>query len=361
MRRTVLAVALSALLCSSWLLSGPAAPARANGVGTVFAASVTRLVEYEIATGTVVVEIPEVATRVSALAFSTDARWLFIADDSEDSGAVRVLSVEDLTITRKSNVPGGPRALAVSSDGALLWVGTTAGQVYGFSTKDLTPRGSLDLRGPVQRLQTLPGSGRLLALSGTDLVVINTGKPDDITIEQRISLPGQPLGVAVMQTVTGTLRTGLQVKNTYWVALRDASVMAILNDRFELAGQIDAGGTVQDIAGSPAGDRVVVILSQSRLVKLYDQDRRLLGDVQLRGRPSHVVVDPDSRYAYVTTPDRPAVAVLSMAAPGLLRNIPSPGAPTHLAVIPYRMPLDATKACTALPASIVRLPEAGTP
>jgi DNA-binding beta-propeller fold protein YncE len=164
--KTLKQIAASGMLASLvWLTSLTlAGPALANGVGDLYVASSSGVLELHVATSTVVSTIP-VSPSPQTLAFSPDGRTLYA---STGNAQVTPIDIATLDVQTPIDMPGPVSGLAFPA-GQILVGAMPTRRTLAFATVH---------GGPVTESAQLPGSGNLLAGDRRDarVAVAEAGK-----------------------------------------------------------------------------------------------------------------------------------------------------------------------------------------
>lgn len=336
---------LAALLAAGALLAAllvPAPPARANGVGTVYATTARgTVIEFDPGGGTVVDEIQGIGS--GRLAFAPDARTLYIAVAPAD--LVVAFDIESLTTGAAVEVGGGPYAVVRATTRPAVYVGTRAGDVVTIETERHQRAAAARLDAPVTDLAVSPSDALLAAYLDTgDLVLLRL---PDLGEVARTRVPGEPVAVLATQHVSGTIQTGAVVRERFW-AVTGSGIVSAFDEQLRPIRTVKASGSVRDAAVGGAMDRIL-LAGGSGVVDAIDTDLVELAGTLFVGAPvAGVVVDTDSERAYVTVPSRSQMLIFSVSRLRLLRTITSQDLPEHLAASPLRIGLRG-RAYTTLP------------
>jgi DNA-binding beta-propeller fold protein YncE len=228
--RRAWALAPACLFLTALALANPVLT-RANGIGDLYAAASGGVLELHVASGRVVERV-DVSPAPSGIAFSNDARSLYLANGS---GQISRIDIATIQLAGSITVPIDVVALAI-------------------------PRG---------RTAVAAGPGRTRVLLA-DL--------DDGRIRQTDRLPGAPNLLAADRRDPHAMaaRSG-----SSWVAIVDVETGAV--------SKLDVGGAIVGLAVDRAGGAgFVVTRSPDRLTRIRLDDPAVLWKVPLPGQPTAV-------------------------------------------------------------------------
>ncbi|MCA9717799.1 MAG: hypothetical protein H6713_38425 [Myxococcales bacterium] len=197
------------------------------------------------------------------------------------------------------NVTGYPSGLALSPDGALLWVGTfEASRIVELETATMTEVRTFVLPHPVWDVVHASGPGELYAsdLGGEGIAVVDlaTGEVTD-ELELPTSPAGMvvdPAGARVWAAVSGADRVAAIDTSTHEVVL-EAPVAEL--DYVDMEGAPLANSNVNALSYDDVMDRVYVTRGADNAVSVLDGTTlELLGAIPASWYPSGVALSPDA-------------------------------------------------------------------
>lgn len=328
LRRVFAATAATLLV----LAALPPAQARANGTGTVYAASARgTVIEYDPDNRAVVNEVPGVGA--GPLVFSPSGNTIFIADAPGDR--VIVFDVTDLRPLKPVSVTGGPEALAALPEQKTLYVGTRSGAVVAVDEGSLASGARADLGAPVIALCASPDQKQLAAVLGDGtLAYLSLPK---LELQRRFKVEGTANAIVAEQRVTGSLRGGLLLSTRYWVATSEGLLLAYEPDGSRAA-RLGLGQPLQGLAIDGAARTLAVAGGNGILVTVDTLSQQVSGALQLKDAVSAVTIDPDGARVYAAMPTTGQLVTVLLPAMTLGVVLTSRDAPEHLQSAPLRLP-----------------------
>ncbi|WP_158228728.1 autotransporter domain-containing protein [Bradyrhizobium sp. Y36] len=225
--------------------------------------------------------------------FSADGRFAYVV---AMSGAVEVIDVVGRTVVATIPVAGSPAGLALSPDGASLYVTTSSGS----SVMVISTATNLVVGSPIAVGVTPYGVA--VSPDGTRIYVANQGSANISVID------------AASKTVIGTVATGSSPSGI--TTSPDGSRIYVTNQSSGSVTVIDAvsqsvvttvsvSGLPLSVAASPDGSRIYVTTQTNQLVVINAVTNTVTASVTLSGGLTGngigVTVTPDGSRAYITT------------------------------------------------------------
>jgi YVTN family beta-propeller protein len=273
------------------------------------------------ATQTIVGEIKGVPINHGAAAAPDGSRFYF---SSEAEQTLTVVDGRTLQVTKKIPLTGRPNNISISRDGRRVYVGIVSapGAVDVIDTTTLEKAKSIPTKGGIHNVYVTPDGRHVVAgsIAGRLMTVI-----DQQTEEPLWTLFTE--GVRPMAFETNpdgsTKRIFVQISNLHGFAVVDFAkrqeVARITLPDDIPAEKVDKGpfnaSPSHGLGVAPDGRTLWVTSRPNALTYAYSlPDLKLLGGVDVGGRPDWVTFTPDSKYVYVSTENTDSVVVLDVAA-----------------------------------------------
>jgi YVTN family beta-propeller protein len=273
------------------------------------------------ATQTIVGEIKGVPINHGAAAAPDGSRFYF---SSEAEQTLTVVDGTTLQVTKKIPLTGRPNNISISRDGRRVYVGIVSapGAVDVIDTTTLEKAKSIPTKGGIHNVYVTPDGRHVVAgsIAGRLMTVI-----DQQTEEPLWTLFEE--GVRPMAFETNpdgsTKRIFVQISNLHGFAVVDFAkrqeVARITLPDDIPAEKVDKGpfnaSPSHGLGVAPDGRTLWVTSRPNARTYAYSlPDLKLLGGVDVGGRPDWVTFTPDSKYVYVSTENTDSVVVLDVAA-----------------------------------------------
>ena len=273
------------------------------------------------ATHTIVGEITGVPINHGAAAAPDASRFYF---SSEAEQTLHVVDGTSLQVTKKIPLTGRPNNISISKDGRRVYVGivSSPGAVDVIDTTTLERVKSIPTKGGIHNVYVTPDGAHVVAgsIAGRVMTVI-----DQKTEEPLWTLFEE--GVRPMAFETNpdgsTKRLFVQISNLHGFAIVDFAQRKEVG-RVELPNDVPAervdkgpfnGAPSHGLGVAPDGRTLWVTSRPNARVYVYSlPDLKLMGSVDLGGRPDWVTFTPDSRQIYIATENNDSVVVIDVAA-----------------------------------------------
>lgn len=273
------------------------------------------------ATHTVVGEITGVPINHGAAAAPDGSRFYF---SSEAEQTLHIVDGKTLAVTKKIPLTGRPNNISISRDGRRVYVGIVSapGAVDVIDTGTLERVKSIPTKGGIHNVYVTPDGRHVVAgsIAGRVMTVI-----DQRTEEPLWTLFEEGVRPIAFETNPdgSTKRAFVQISNLHgfavvdWAQQKEVARITLPNDIPEE--KVDKG----PFNASPshglgvAPDRRTLWVTSRPNARVYAYslpDLKLLGSVDLAGRPDWVTFTPDSKFAYISTENRDVVVVVDVAA-----------------------------------------------
>lgn len=280
------------------------------------------------ATHAIVGEIKGVPINHGA-ASSPDGRQFYFSSEAE-----RTLTVVDgrtYAVVKKIELSGRPNNISINRDGSRVYVGIVSepGGVDVIDTRSLQRVKSIPTKGGIHNVYVTPDSRHVVAgsIAGRLMTVIDakTEEPVWTLFEE---------GVRPMTFETkpdgSTGRVFVQLSNFHGFAIVDFDQKKEVG-RVTLPDDVPAdkvdkgpfnGSPSHGLGVAPDGKTLWVTSRPNARVYAYSlPDLKLLGAVDVAGRPDWVTFTPDSRSVYVSTENTNSVVVVDVAARKLVTRV----------------------------------------
>ncbi len=272
------------------------------------------------ATRMIVGEIKGVPINHGAAAAPDGSRFYF---SSEAEQTLHVVDGKTLQVTKKIPLTGRPNNISISRDGRRVYVGivTSPGAVDVIDTASLDKVKSIPTKGGIHNVYVTPDGRHVVAgsIAGRVMTVIDqqTEEPVWTLFEE---------GVRPMAFETNpdgsTKRIFVQISNLHGFAVVDFAkrmeVARVTLPNDIPAEKVDKGpfnaSPSHGLGVAPDGRTLLVTSRPNARTYFYSlPDLKLLGAVDVGGRPDWLTFTPDSKYAYVSTENTDSVVVLDVA------------------------------------------------
>jgi hypothetical protein len=240
------------------------------------------------------------------LAFDPDA-GLIAAVDARGLPAWIDLRVGSVSLPHQR---GGLRDLT-SVDGSSIFGIGDDGAVVRF-----TPTGTWLFKPPAPARAVFPLSGGTLMVlgGGRETAWLWRMRPPANKILDSLSLP---------KTSTGT-GAGAPLADRVYVATSSTALLGVRARRLAVTKSIEFDHTISTIVATPSGDRFYVITDSSNRVNVVDQYQdRVIGTIDLAGRPRDLRVDPFGRFLLVRPATGDEVWVVSVGTDRVVGSVHS--------------------------------------
>ncbi len=273
------------------------------------------------ATQKIVGEIKGVPINHGAAAAPDGSRFYF---SSEAEQTLTVVDGKTLQVTKKIPLTGRPNNISISRDGRRVYVGIVSapGAVDVIDTTTLEKAKSIPTKGGIHNVYVTPDGRHVVAgsIAGRVMTVIDqqTEEPVWTLFEE---------GVRPMAFETNadgsTKRIFVQISNLHGFAVVDFAkrqeVARITLPNDIPAEKVDKGpfnaSPSHGLGVAPDGRTLWVTSRPNARTYAYSlPDLKLLGAVDVGGRPDWVTFTPDSKYLYVSTENTDSVVVIDVPA-----------------------------------------------
>jgi YVTN family beta-propeller protein len=272
------------------------------------------------ATHTVVGEIKGVPINHGAAAAPDGSRFYF---SSEAEQTLHVVDGKTLQVTKKIPLTGRPNNISISRDGRRVYVGIVSapGAVDVIDTTTLEKVKSIPTKGGIHNVYVTPDGTQIVAgsIAGRLMTVIDqkTEEPVWTLFEEGV----RPLAFEVNPNGS-TKRAFVQISNLHgfavvdWAQRKEVARITLPDDI--PAENVDKGpfnASPSHGLGVAPDQRTLWVTSRpnARVYAYSLPDLKLLGAVDLAGRPDWVAFTPDSKFAYISTENRDVVVVIDVA------------------------------------------------
>jgi YVTN family beta-propeller protein len=269
----------------------------------------------------VVGEITGVPINHGAAAAPDGSRFYF---SSEAEQTLHVVDGKTLQVTKKIPLTGRPNNISISRDGRRVYVGIVSapGAVDVIDTATLEKVKSIPTKGGIHNVYVTPDGRHVVAgsIAGRVMTVIDqkTEEPVWTLFEEGV----RPIAFETNPDGS-TKRLFVQISNLHGFAVVDFA------QRKEVARitlpddippeNVDKGpfnASPSHGLGVAPDQRTLWVTSRpnARVYVYALPDLKLLGSVDLAGRPDWVTFTPDSKHVYISTENRDVVVVVDVAA-----------------------------------------------
>jgi YVTN family beta-propeller protein len=273
------------------------------------------------ATHAIVGEIKGVPINHGAAAAPDGSRFYF---SSEAEQTLHVVDGKTLQVTKKIPLTGRPNNISISRDGRRVYVGIVSapGAVDVIDTATLERAKSIPTRGGIHNVYVTPDGSHVVAgsIAGRLMTVI-----DQKTEEPVWTLFSEGVRPLAFETNPdgSTRRVFVQISELHgfavvdWAQRKEVQRVQLPNDI--PADKIDKGpfnGSPSHGLGVAPDGRTLWVTSRpnARAYAYSLPDLKLLGFVDVGGRPDWVTFTPDSKQVYISTENTNSVVVIDVAA-----------------------------------------------
>ncbi len=273
------------------------------------------------ATQKIVGEITGVPINHGAAAAPDGSRFYF---SSEAEQTLHVVDGKSLQVTKKIPLTGRPNNISISKDGRRVYIGIVSapGAVDVVDTASLERVKSIPTKGGIHNVFVTPDGTHVVAgsIAGRVMTVIDqkTEEPVWTLFEEGV----RPLAFETNPDGS-TKRVFVQLSNFHgfavvdWAQRKEVSRVELPND--VPAEKVDKGpfngSPSHGLGVAPDGRTLWVTSRPNARVYAYSlPDVKLLGALDLGGRPDWVTFTPDSRQIYIATENNDSVVVIDVPA-----------------------------------------------
>jgi YVTN family beta-propeller protein len=272
------------------------------------------------ATQKIVGEITGVPINHGAAAAPDGSRFYF---SSEAEQTLHVVDGRTLQVTKKIPLTGRPNNISISRDGRRVYVGIVSapGAVDVIDTSSLEKVKSIPTKGGIHNVYVTPDGRHVVAgsIAGRLMTVI-----DQKTEEPLWTLFTEGVRPIAFETNTdgSTKRLFVQISDLHGFAVVDFAqrqeVARITLPNDIPAEKVDKGpfnaSPSHGLGVAPDGKTLWVTSRPNARAYAYSlPDLKLLGAIDVGGRPDWVTFTPDSRFVYVATENTDSVVVIDVA------------------------------------------------
>jgi YVTN family beta-propeller protein len=273
------------------------------------------------ATNAIVGEIKGVPINHGAAAAPDGGRFYF---SSEAEQSLHVVDGKSLQVTKKIPLTGRPNNISISKDGRRVYVGIVSapGAVDVIDTTTLEKVKSIPTKGGIHNVYVTPDGTHVVAgsIAGRLMTVIDQKTEEPVwTLFQE--------GVRPMAFETNsdgsTKRVFVQISELHGFAVVDFAQRKEVA-RIQLPNDVPAekvdkgpfnGSPSHGLGVAPDGKTLWVTSRPNARVYAYSlPDLKLLGGLDVGGRPDWVTFTPDSRQIYIATENNDSVVVIDVPA-----------------------------------------------
>jgi YVTN family beta-propeller protein len=271
-------------------------------------------------TNAIVGEIKGVPVNHGAAAAPDGSRLYF---SSEAEQTLDVVDARTLQVTKKIPLSGRPNNITISRDGRRVYVGivTAPGAVDVIETSSLERVKSIPTKGGIHNIYVTPDGKHVVAgsIAGKLMTVIDQATEEPLWTAldagvRPIAFEANPDG--------STRRIFAQLSDFHGFVIvdfaqkKEVGRVALPND--VAADKVDKGpfngAPSHGLGVSPDGKALWVASRPNNRIYAYSlPDLKLLGGVDLGGRPDWITFTPDSKRVYVATENNDSVAVVDVA------------------------------------------------
>jgi YVTN family beta-propeller protein len=295
------------------------------------------------ATNAIVGEIKGVPINHGAAAAPDGSRFYF---SSEAEQSLHVVDGKSLQVTRKIPLTGRPNNISISKDGRRVYVGIVSapGAVDVIDTTTLEKVKSIPTKGGIHNVYVTPDGTHVVAgsIAGRLMTVIDQKTEEPLwTLFQE--------GVRPMAFETNadgsTKRVFVQISELHGFAVVDFAqrkeVARIQLPNDVAAEKIDKGpfngSPSHGLGVAPDGKTLWVTSRPNARVYAYSlPDLKLLGGMDVGGRPDWVTFTPDSRQIYIATENNDSVVAIDVPARKEIARIKVGSAPKRNITVSIR-------------------------
>jgi YVTN family beta-propeller protein len=291
----------------------------------------------------IVGEIKGVPINHGAAAAPDGSRFYF---SSEAEQTLHVVDGKSLQVTKKIPLTGRPNNISISKDGRRVYVGIVSapGAVDVIDTTTLEKVKSIPTKGGIHNVYVTPDGTHVVAgsIAGRVMTVI-----DQKTEEPAWTLFSEGVRPIAFETNPdgSTKRAYVQISELHgfavvdWAARKEVQRIQLPNDI--PAEKVDKGpfnGSPSHGLGVAPDGRTLWVTSRPN-AKVYTYslpDLKLLGSLDVGGRPDWVTFTPDSKQIYIATENNDSVVVIDVPARKELTRIKVGSAPKRNITVSMR-------------------------
>ena len=271
------------------------------------------------ATNRIVGEIKGVPINHGAAAAPDGSRFYF---SSEAEQTLHVVDGKSLQVTKKIPLTGRPNNISISRDGRRVYVGIVSapGAVDVIDTATLEKVKSIPTKGGIHNVYVTPDGAHVVAgsIAGRVMTVIDqkTEEPVWTLFEEGV----RPIAFETNPDGS-TKRLFVQISGLHGFAVVDFAQRREVA-RIELPNDVPAekvdkgpfnGAPSHGLGVAPDGRTLWVTSRPNARVYAYSlPDLKLLGAMDVGGRPDWVTFTPDSRQIYIATENNDSVVVIDV-------------------------------------------------
>ncbi len=273
------------------------------------------------ATNTIVGEIKGVPINHGAAAAPDASRFYF---SSEAEQTLHVVDGKTLQVTKKIPLTGRPNNISISKDGRRVYVGIVSapGAVDVIDTTSLERVKSIPTKGGIHNVYVTPDGLHVVAgsIAGRLMTVIDQKTEEPIWTLFDVGV--RPMAFEVNPNGS-TRRIFVQLSEFHGFAIVDFAQRKEVG-RVELPNDIPAekvdkgpfnGSPSHGLGVAPDGRTLWVTSRPNARVYAYSlPDVKLLGALDVGGRPDWVTFTPDSKQLYIATENNDSVVVIDVPA-----------------------------------------------
>jgi YVTN family beta-propeller protein len=272
------------------------------------------------ATNKIVGEIKGVPINHGAAAAPDGSRFYF---SSEADQTLHVVDGKTLQVTKKIPLTGRPNNISISKDGRRVYVGIVSapGAVDVIDTTSLEKVKSIPTKGGIHNVYVTPDGTHVVAgsIAGRVMTVIDqkTEEPAWTLFEEGV----RPIAFETNPDGS-TKRLFVQISELHGFAVVDWAQRKEVQ-RIQLPNDIPAektdkgpfnGSPSHGLGVAPDGKTLWVTSRPNARVYAYSlPDLKLLGALDVGGRPDWVTFTPDSKQLYIATENNDSVVVIDVA------------------------------------------------
>jgi YVTN family beta-propeller protein len=273
------------------------------------------------ATNRIVGEITGVPINHGAAAAPDGGRFYF---SSEAEQTLHVVDGKTLQVTKKIPLSGRPNNISISKDGRRVYVGIVSapGAVDVIDTVTLERVKSIPTKGGIHNVYVTPDGSHVVAgsIAGRLMTVIDQKTEEPVWTLFNVGV--RPLAFETNPDGS-TKQIFVQLSEFHGFAIVDFAARKEAG-RVELPNDIPAekvdkgpfnGSPSHGLGVAPDGKTLWVTSRPNARVYAYSlPDLKLLGAVDVAGRPDWVTFTPDSKQVYISTENTNSVVVIDVAA-----------------------------------------------
>ena len=270
--------------------------------------------------------------RAHGAAPSPDGRWLYVANESDDT--IDVVDVNALKVVKKVPLSGRPNNIAITPDGRKVYtaIAQSPGALDVFDTESGEIVATISVHGGVHNTYVTPDGKYAVAgmIGARNITVVDTAtdRPVWTTYFDRGIRP-----MAFDVNADGSTRhIYAQLSNFNGFGVVDFATRKEVR-RIEYPELPPdertpghGGNTAHGLGVTPDNGYLVANSSLNSSVYVYTlPDLELVGGVRVGHSPNWITITPDSKYAYVSLSGNNSVAVVEIASVEKVAEIPTGG------------------------------------